>query len=115
MFEPVKIDRRDLVDGGLTEPAPVIAVRDMGADIVIGVDVAFRPAEEGVTGFTGVAFRTMQIMANALINEQIPRAEVAIRMNLHHLIGGKDSHQQLHAAGYAAGQQAWPKIARLLK
>jgi len=114
MFEPVKIDGRDLVDGGLTEPVPVIAVRDMGADVVIGVDVASRPAEESVTGFTGVAFQTMQIMANALINEQIPRAEVAIRMNLHHLIGAKDPHQQLHAAGYAAGLQAWPKITRLL-
>ena len=115
MFEPVKIDGRNLVDGGLSEPVPVIAVREMGADIVIGVDVAFRPVEEGVAGFTGVAFQTMQIMANALINEQIPRADVAIRMNLHHLIGGKASHEQLHVAGYAAAMQAWPKLAQLLK
>ena len=114
MFEPVKIDGRNMVDGGLTEPVPVIAVREMGADIVIGVDVAFRPAEEDVKGFTGAAFQTMQIMANGLINEQIPRADVAIRMNLHRLIGGKDSHEQLHAAGYAAAMQAWPKLERLL-
>lgn len=115
LFEPVKIDGRNLVDGGLTEPVPVIAVRDMGADIVIGVDVAFRPAEEAVQGFTGAAFQTMQIMANALINEQIPRADVAIRMNLHRLIGGENSDEKLHAAGYSAAMQAWPKIARLLK
>ena len=114
IFAPVKFDGRDLVDGGLTEPVPVIAVREMGADIVIGVDVAFRPGEEKVQGLTGVAFQTMQIMANALINEQIRHADVAIRMNLHSLIGKENSHDQLVAAGYAATMRAWPKLALML-
>ena len=57
MFEPVKIDGRALVDGGLTEPVPVVALREMGADIVIGVDVAFRPGEEQFQGLSGVAFQ----------------------------------------------------------
>lgn len=114
IFAPVKFDGRDLVDGGLTEPVPVIAVREMGADIVIGVDVAFRPNEEKVQGLTGVAFQTMQIMANALINEQIRHADVAIRMNLHTLVGKENSHDQLVAAGYAATMRAWPTIAPML-
>ena len=114
IFEPVKIDGRDLVDGGLTEPVPVLAVREMGAEIVIGVDVAFRPSEEKFQGLTGIAFQTMQIMANALINEQIRRADVAIRMNLHPLIGKDNSHDQLIAAGYAAAMRAWPKLAPML-
>ena len=114
MFEPVKIDGREMVDGGLTEPVPVIAVREMGADIVIGVDVAFRPNEEQVHGLSGVAFQAMQIMTNALINEQIGRADIAIRMNLHRLIGKEDSHEQLIAAGYAAAMNAWPKLATML-
>ncbi|MBL0124403.1 MAG: patatin-like phospholipase family protein [Betaproteobacteria bacterium] len=113
-FEPVKIDGRALVDGGLTEPVPVIAVREMGANIVIGVDVAFRPGEDQFHGLTGVAFQTMHIMANALINEQIPRADVAIRMNLHQFIGKDNSHDQLIAAGYAAAMRAWPKIASMM-
>ena len=114
MFEPVKIDGRDLVDGGLTEPVPVIAVREMGADVVIGVDVAYRPNEDQFYGLTGVAFQTTQIMANALIKEQIPRADVAIRMNLHKLIGKGNPHDRLIAAGYAAAMDAWPKIAQML-
>ncbi len=113
-FEPVKIDGRALVDGGLTEPVPVIATREMGADMVIGVDVAFRPGEDQFHGLTGVAFQTMHIMANALINEQIPRADVAIRMNLHQFIGKGNSHDQLIAAGYAAAMRAWPKIAPMV-
>lgn len=114
IFEPVKIDGRDLVDGGLTEPVPVIAVREMGAEIVIGVDVSFRPSEDHFQGLTGVAFQTMHIMGNALIKEQIRRADVAIRMNLHHLIGKDNSHDQLIAAGYAAAMRSWPKLAPML-
>lgn len=114
MFEPVKISGRDLVDGGLTEPVPVLAVREMGADIVIGVDVAFRPYEEQIQGLTGVAFQTMHIMSNALIKEQIRSADIAIQMNLHHFIGKENFHDQLIAAGYVAAMRAWPKIAALL-
>ncbi len=114
MFEPVKIDGREMVDGGLTEPVPVIALREMGADIVIGVDVAFRPGEEPFQGLTGVAFQTMHIMANALINEQLPRADIAIRMNVHTLIGQANSHEALMAAGHAAAMKAWPKLAAML-
>ena len=110
-FEPVNIEGRDLVDGGLSEPVPVIAVREMGAEFVIGVDVAFRPHEEKFQGLTGVAFQTMQILVNALIKEQLPRADIAIRMNLHGLIGMDDSHDQLIAAGYAATMRAWSQIA----
>ena len=113
-FEPVKIDGRELVDGGLSEPVPVIAVRQMGADIVIGVDVAFRPNEEVVSGLTGMVYQSMHIMGNALINEQIRHADLAIRMNLHPLIGKENSSGQLIAAGYAETLRAWPKLAALL-
>ena len=114
LFVPVVIDGRNLADGGLTEPVPVVAVREMGADFVIAVDVAFRPREDQFNGLTGAAFQTFQIMANALINEQIRHADLAIRMNLHPLIGKNDSHDRLIAAGYAAGMNAWPKLARML-
>ena len=101
-FVPVNIDGRELVDGGLTEPVPVIALREMGADIVIGVDVAYRPNEDTFQGLSGVAFQAMHIMANALIKEQIGRADVAITMNLHQIVGNDNSRDQLIAAGYKA-------------
>ena len=114
LFVPVVIDGRSLADGGLTEPVPVVAVREMGADFVIAVDVAFRPHEDQFHGLAGAAFQTFQIMANALINEQIRHADLAIRMNLHPLIKSSDSHDRLIAAGYAAAMDAWPKLARML-
>jgi len=40
VFEPVKIDGRLLVDGGVSMNLPVGVVREMGADVVIAVDVS---------------------------------------------------------------------------
>jgi NTE family protein len=39
IFTPVRSNGRILVDGGLTNPVPVSAVRAMGADFVIAVDL----------------------------------------------------------------------------
>lgn len=39
VFEPMRRDGRLLVDGGLTENLPVSVARDMGADVVIAVDI----------------------------------------------------------------------------
>ncbi len=39
LFEPVKIDGRLLIDGGVVNNYPIQKVLDMGADVIIGVDV----------------------------------------------------------------------------
>lgn len=41
IFSPVEVDGRRLVDGGLTGNVPVDAVREMGVDIIIAVNVEF--------------------------------------------------------------------------
>jgi NTE family protein len=38
-LRPVKIDGRWLVDGGLVDPVPVALCRELGADVVLGVDI----------------------------------------------------------------------------
>ncbi|HRT04143.1 MAG TPA: patatin-like phospholipase family protein [Kiritimatiellia bacterium] len=40
LFSPVQVGRRLLVDGGLVNPVPVSVAREMGAQVVIGVDVS---------------------------------------------------------------------------
>jgi NTE family protein len=39
IFTPLKKGQRYLIDGGVVNPVPVDVVRDMGADVVIGVDL----------------------------------------------------------------------------
>lgn len=47
VFPPVELDGRLLVDGGLVDNVPSGVVRDMGADVVIAVDVGVPPKELG--------------------------------------------------------------------
>ncbi len=46
IFTPQKIGKRTFVDGGLTNPLAINYCRDMGADVVIAVDVNLRPPEK---------------------------------------------------------------------
>jgi NTE family protein len=46
IFEPCKMNDQYLVDGGVVNPMPVNVVRDMGADIVIGVDLNYEFIQE---------------------------------------------------------------------
>ena len=43
VFHPVRWEGRILVDGGLVEPLPVKACRDLGAEFVIAIDISPRP------------------------------------------------------------------------
>lgn len=51
LFVPVLFNNRLLVDGGILEPLPVRAVRELGSDFVVGVDVITgsidNPADHG--------------------------------------------------------------------
>ncbi|MBS1211448.1 MAG: patatin, partial [Proteobacteria bacterium] len=46
VFQPVDINGRDFVDGGLTSPVPAQSARSMGADFVIAVDISNGPCHQ---------------------------------------------------------------------
>ncbi len=50
LFTPVWLDERLLIDGGVTDPIPVSVARQLGADVVIGVDVLVCPEESSLGG-----------------------------------------------------------------
>ncbi|MEY4124349.1 MAG: family protein RssA, partial [Pseudomonadota bacterium] len=43
VFQPVKIGTREYVDGGLVSPVPVRQAREMGANVIIAVDISTDP------------------------------------------------------------------------
>jgi len=63
-FPPVECGDRLLVDGGAYDRVPVGACFDLGATVVIGVDVVGKPAvlKESPKSFVTVATRTFEIM-----------------------------------------------------
>jgi NTE family protein len=115
LFEPVRVDGLDLFDGSLTEPVPVDSAREMGADFVVAVDVAYRPNDARPKGVTDMAFQMMHIMINALINEQIGRAEFIVRIELHHLMHRGWTPQTLIDEGARAMRAAWPALSERLR
>lgn len=50
LFNPVWIDGHLLIDGGVSNPMPVDVARQLGAEVVIGVDVLVKPAEVKLSG-----------------------------------------------------------------
>ena len=64
VFRPVKCDDKLLVDGGCTCRVPIKTVKEMGADVVIAMDVltnCSQPVEE-VHGILNVILRVFDIM-----------------------------------------------------
>ena len=54
IFRPVKIGTREYVDGGLVSPIPVRVARELGADIVIAVNISDLPLGNKVNDTFGI-------------------------------------------------------------
>jgi len=105
VFQPVRIGSHEYVDGGLVAPVPVRFARQMGAELVIAVDIS-----AGLDGnATGDAMRmllqTFAIMGRSINNFELRDADVVLRPKLPH-VGGADFSARKRAiqAGREAAQ-----------
>lgn len=66
VFSPVKYEDKLLIDGGVLCRVPVEQARDMGADVVIAVDVLdnTRAPADKVSGFIGTMLRVYDMIDN---------------------------------------------------
>ncbi len=72
LFPPTKLSNTILLDGGLIENLPVRTAREMGAQIVIAVNVGTQvAAEEEVVSFVDVTMQTIQILTETNVKEQL--------------------------------------------
>lgn len=79
VFQPVEINGRDFVDGGLTSPVPAQAARSMGADFVIAVDISNVSRRERLSGTLDVLLQTFAIMGHTLSSHELKEADVVVR------------------------------------
>lgn len=79
VFQPVSIRAREYVDGGLTSPVPVRAVRDMGAEFIIAVDVGNKPQWGRTDSTLNLLLRTYTIMGNSIGRLEMEEADLVIR------------------------------------
>jgi NTE family protein len=72
IFSPVEIDDRLLVDGGVSKNLPVDVARDLGADIVIAVDIGTSPADSAaVKSAFSIGGQTLTVLMYRNTREQI--------------------------------------------
>ncbi|MGB8696160.1 MAG: patatin-like phospholipase family protein [Acinetobacter sp.] len=85
VFVPATIGGKQYVDGGLVSPIPVKTAKDMGADIVIAVDISARPVGGKPLNMWGLLDQTINIMGQQSINEELSQATVVIQPKVGHL------------------------------
>ena len=79
VFQPVKISEREYVDGGLVAPVPVRYARQMGAQLVIAVDIS-TPPEAGSTGdVMKMLLQTFAIMGKSISAFELREADIVIQ------------------------------------
>jgi NTE family protein len=81
VFQPATINGREYVDGGLTSPVPVKVARNLGADIVIAVDISAKPRNAALKDTLDVLLQTFAIMGNTISAYELAQADVVIRPN----------------------------------
>lgn len=115
VFIPTVFEGRELVDGGLTSPVPVAVARQLGADLVIAVDVGGKPTTKPRSGLYEIILQSFEIMGRSLAQLEGKTANVLIQPKT----DGFDSsdfsaRKEMIEAGYLAGQAAIPELRRKL-
>ena len=115
VFQPAPIRGRSYVDGGLTSPIPVQAARDMGADIVIAIDISAHPEGQPVDSLSGVLWQTTTIMGGVIGKHELAGADVVIRPNLPYVKSWDfKARNEAVLEGERAAQAALPAIRQKL-
>ena len=79
VFQPVVINNRSYVDGGLVSPVPVSAARALGADFVIAVNISNMPQNNRTDTTVEVLMQTFDIMSQSINRYELLNADVVIR------------------------------------
>ena len=117
VFQPAVINGKRYVDGGLTAPVPVSAARQMGANVVIAVDISAKPARISQSGFFSYLDQSLNIMSTPALNSELAKADVVIKPQVQHLgaVGGFDEKAHAIKLGEDAARAALPQIRAVLQ
>ncbi|MFC5921379.1 patatin-like phospholipase family protein [Neisseria weixii] len=116
VFQPVTIGGRRYVDGGLSQPVPVTAAKNRGANFVIAVDISAKPVKNVSRDFFSYLDQTLNIMSTTSLQNELGKASVVIKPQVLELgsIGGFDQKKRAIRLGEQAARAALPEIKRKL-
>jgi NTE family protein len=115
VFPPVKIGAAEYVDGGLAAPVPVRYARQMGATVVIAVDISSAPEGEATDSVLQILLKTFSIMAKNMNEFEMKGADVQVKPALVG-VGSSDFSAKKRSidAGRAAMLAELPRLKALL-
>lgn len=117
IFKPVEIEGKILADGGLSAPVPVEIVRNMGADIVIAVNLDKHYYDEKwKPGWYDIANDSLNILRHHLALLNIADADIIIDVNVRNgnwykFVNGQDRI----SAGEEAVKEKLSKLRELIE
>ena len=103
MFQPVKFNTREYVDGGLVSPVPVKTARDMGADVIVAVNISDRPKLSRLKDTIDVMMQTFTIMGGIITEKELAFADVVVEPDI----------SALNSANFESRNQGSPRAARI--
>jgi NTE family protein len=115
MFVPVEFEGRTLVDGFLAAPVPVDALRNMGADVVIGVflEAANNRKPTSIVDVIGLSFAILQRHADL---EWRRTADIIVEPVVKDFLWDDfEKTSELIAAGETAARAALPNLRAALQ
>lgn len=121
VFSPVLVNKEMLIDGGILMPVPVRVVRQMGADIVIAVNLnstktVYKP--EMKSNIYSVSQQAINIMINNTAEMNVEDADIVINpsvQNIHwsSLLKNDDKRSAIQK-GELAMEAALPRLQALI-
>jgi NTE family protein len=116
VFNPVDHQGKLLVDGGVVDNIPISVAREMGADIVIAVDISEQVTNFNITNLIDVMLQAITIMGAENAKEKKKGADVLIAPKVGS-VGMLDFTQKKYCmqAGIEATQAAMPEIRKKME
>ena len=115
VFTPVEYGKYLLVDGGVVAGVPAGIARQMGADLVIAVNVSYDPPPLPPGNIFEVLMKTVEIMGARLTEAQVAQADLVLTPRVGHVGTGHFSRAaDCIAAGEEAARRMLPAIRHLL-
>ena len=116
VFQSVRIGSRIYVDGGIVSPVAVDYAKQMGADLVIAVDISVGVESPPPKTLIETIMQSVVVMHSKIAQSQLARADIVIRPRVSH-IGSADFTRRHEAVleGEKAALEAMPQVKAALE
>lgn len=114
LFAPVRTDGMVLVDGGMRNNFPVNVAREMGADVVIGIDLSGEAGSAyDIQNLGDILISTMNLFDGDAFNLNVKNVDIYVHPDLkgyNMLSFNREAVDTMYVRGYRAAEQIKPQL-----